>query len=149
MSNKETTGMVQRDATVDVSSLPPSEPIDPTIRINKWAPGTAIGYKGEPSAKELALLQFHMTPAEKLAASGIMKRILDREEALDRLGEEAVENRIQRIVKTISEQGRAAEIVEVFEDPIELGNPHFRNGNGGIVPEVVAKPVDEVNSANT
>lgn len=89
--------------------------------MKEWVPGTAIVHKGEPTAVELALLRFAMTDEERKSINEIVRGITSRHTELHLRGDEAVDDFIDTVTATISEQGRATPIVEVWDDPLDNG----------------------------
>jgi hypothetical protein len=112
--------------------LEPAKKIDTRIKINpdEWIPGTAIAYKGEPTAEEYALLRFNITPAERTALPEIIGREVEENHALYEQGPEAVEAFCANIASLMVTQGRATPLIEDFGDPLDPIEPSSARGNG-------------------
>lgn len=72
-----------------------------------YRPGSALIYKGEPTASELNMLRFGLKPEDTRRVNSIVTDIMTRYEDLEQLGEKAVLAHVNAVVKRITQDKRA------------------------------------------
>jgi hypothetical protein len=88
---------------------PPTEPVSkPSVEIANDTPGSAVIYKGEPSATELGMLRFDFTAEDLTRISSIVGAAVKRYEELEQQGKNVTNEYINSMVEVMKNCNLAA-----------------------------------------
>lgn len=95
----ETASETQHVGT-EATTEPPADTVNkPSAEIADYTPGSAVIYKGEPSATELGLLRFDFTAEDLTRVSSIVGAAVKRYEELEQRGKDATNEYINSMIE--------------------------------------------------
>ncbi|MGH3912721.1 MAG: hypothetical protein ACRDTC_04830 [Pseudonocardiaceae bacterium] len=74
----------------------------------RYTPGSAIIYKGEPTATELSMLRFKLTHDDRKRLNDIVTVVMDGYKELEELDEKVKKERFDAVVKRMEQEDLAA-----------------------------------------
>lgn len=104
-------------AEPEAKSAPADVSHDSPRRRLKYTPGSAIVYKGEPSAIELRMLRFGLTNRDLGRLNGVVAAVLDGYKKLEELGEQEKKDYVEKVVERIEEDDLAAPLEIDYSAP--------------------------------
>lgn len=105
------------DVRLGATADPPRVVLTNLAEAASYTPGSAIIYKGEPSATELGMLRFDLTTEDLKQVNRIVEKIMKRYENLEESGAEAVRNDVAAVVQRIEQDKLAVPFVIDFSAP--------------------------------
>lgn len=85
--------------------------------MTSYTSGSAIIYKGEPTATELGMLRFKLTTEDLAQVNVIVAGIMKRHENLEKSGEEAVRSHVDAVVERMKQDNLAVPFTIDFSPP--------------------------------
>lgn len=100
---------VEESSNADLGAMTASTGVghDSSMQRAKYTPGSAIIYKGEPTATELGMLRFSLTSDNRKRLNAIVAVVMDDYKELEGLGEEEKKKRFDAVVERIKKDGLA------------------------------------------